>query len=75
MAEAGLYELNVKASKWGGVQYNSPIRVEIEQGVLLKRWFLILTIVLAPFALWVTVRRFHFEYRRWAPVTSSEDDD
>ncbi len=73
--KAGLYELNVKAAQWGGVQYKSPIRVEIEQGVLLKRWFLILTIVLAPFALWVTVRRFHFEYRRWAPVTSSEDDD
>ncbi|MCP3868808.1 MAG: DUF4178 domain-containing protein [Gammaproteobacteria bacterium] len=73
--KAGVYELNIKASEWGGRRYKSSIDVVIAQGILLNRWFLILTVLLVPFALWALARRMIFEYRRWAPVTQDEDDD
>ena len=73
--EAGTYELNLTASEWGGARYEGRIRVVIEQGILLTRWFLIAAIVLVPAALWLALRKAVFEYRRWAPVTADEDDD
>ena len=72
---AGDYELNVKVSERGGAQYQGPIYVVVEQGILLKRWFLILAILLVPAAFWIPLRKAIFEHRRWSPVTSDEDDD
>lgn len=77
LEEPGTYHLALKAT--GGVGnsqgplQDKPVQVVLNEGVLISRYFFILTGIALLAALWEPLRRMRFEGRRWEAV--EEDDD
>lgn len=71
----GTYEFTLQASERGGYRSQTPVSVEVRQGVVLMRWFIGLVVLMAIAAIWPYWRKQIFEHKRWAPAMEDEDDD
>lgn len=75
---AGQYRLILKASAGSGTGASGRgenLRLSVDSGVVLTRYFLIAFIIAVLFPLFEILRKGLFEKRRWAPVMEDDDDD
>lgn len=77
LAEPGTYTLAIEGAGGTGDRGNTPqdrpIRIAVNEGVIVSRYFFVLALVAILAALAEPVRRLRFESKRWAEV--AEDDD
>lgn len=69
--EPGNYRLQFNA-EGGGSRFQRNLSITVTEGVLLKRWFVFLLLLMIVAALWPVIRRWLFEQSRWAPVVGDD---
>ncbi|MEZ5934134.1 MAG: DUF4178 domain-containing protein [Alphaproteobacteria bacterium] len=70
---AGDYEIEITASEAGGTI--PPLGIRLYDGILVKRYFVVLLILSVLAALALPVMQKNFEKRRWDDVLEDDDDD
>ncbi|RME19078.1 MAG: DUF4178 domain-containing protein [Deltaproteobacteria bacterium] len=72
---AGTYRMLVKAERGDNPAGSEGLYLELYQGGMLSRYFLLAAIALLLYPALVFYRTRLFEARRWAPVMEDDDDD
>ena len=70
LPKAGDYYL--KIAKEGDIRKNTPVTIQLYEGVIISRYFWLLAIFMLAMLAWLPIRRTLFEQKRWQPIVGDD---